>query len=64
MAATNSTTNLALPIFVDSDKPTWRGDFNDAMQKIEDAHNSDSLELANLRAQIVSLEARLTAGGL
>lgn len=35
MGATNRTTNYNLPQFVGSDKPTWLGDFNGAMNSID-----------------------------
>lgn len=35
MGATNKTKNIELPIFVDSDKPTWLGDHNDMVMKID-----------------------------
>jgi hypothetical protein len=35
MGATNTTPNLNLPQFADGDKPTWRGDVNDAMIQID-----------------------------
>lgn len=35
MGATNHTTNYNLPQFVGSDKPTWLGDFNSAMNTID-----------------------------
>lgn len=35
MSATNKTTNYELPLFVDNDQPTWLGDFNGAMNKID-----------------------------
>lgn len=35
--ATNSTPNYQLPLVIDTDKPTWRGDFNQAMSKIDQA---------------------------
>lgn len=37
MSHSNSTTNYNLPIFVDNDQPTWLGDFNGAMNSIDDA---------------------------
>lgn len=36
MGHTNETPNLALPLFSDTDKPTWRGDFNYAMGVIDE----------------------------
>lgn len=35
MTATNKTTNLGLPQFTATDKPTWLGDFNEAMETID-----------------------------
>lgn len=40
MAATNETTNYKLPLFVDNDQPTWLGDFNGAMGKIDAGMNT------------------------
>lgn len=35
MTATNETANYKLPLFTDNDQPTWLGDFNGAMNKID-----------------------------
>lgn len=40
MSATNETTNYKLPLFTDTDQPTWLGDFNGAMNKIDDDMNT------------------------
>lgn len=40
MTATNETTNYKLPLFTDSDQPTWLGDFNGAMNKIDEDMNT------------------------
>lgn len=40
MTATNETTNYQFPLFADNDQPTWLGDFNGAMNKIDDALNT------------------------
>ena len=40
MSATNETTNYKLPLFTDGDQPTWLGDFNGAMGKIDNALNT------------------------
>ena len=40
MAATNETTNYKLPLFTDNDQPTWLGDFNCAMNKIDTGMNT------------------------
>lgn len=40
MSATKETTNYKLPIFEAADQPTWLGDFNGAMNKIDGAITS------------------------
>lgn len=53
MSHTNETTNYKLPLFVDNDQPTWLGDFNGAMGKIDadmntiGANASTALSAAN-----------------
>lgn len=53
MTATNETDNYKLPLFVDNDQPTWLGDFNGAMNKIDSgittvgANASTALSAAN-----------------
>lgn len=40
MSATNETNNYKLPLFTDNDQPTWLGDFNGAMTKIDTDMNT------------------------
>lgn len=53
MTATNETDNYKLPLFADNDQPTWLGDFNGAMSKIDadmntiGANASTALSAAN-----------------
>lgn len=53
MSYTNETTNYKLPLFADNDQPTWLGDFNGAMNKIDagvttvGANASTALSAAN-----------------
>lgn len=53
MTATNETANYKLPLFTDNDQPTWLGDFNGAMNKIDSgittvgANASTALSAAN-----------------
>ena len=53
MTASNETTNYKLPLFTDDDQPTWLGDFNGAMNKIDTdmdtigANASTALSAAN-----------------
>ena len=51
MTATNKTTNYELPLFVDDDQPTWLGDFNGAMNKID----SDIGQVATTASNALSL---------
>lgn len=39
MSATNNTTYLDLPQFIGTDVPSWLGDFNGAMEKIDTGYN-------------------------
>lgn len=53
MTASNETANYKLPLFTDNDQPTWLGDFNGAMNKIDvdmntiGANASTALSAAN-----------------
>lgn len=40
MSATNKTTYLNLPQFIGTDVPSWLGDFNGAMEKIDTGYNN------------------------
>ena len=40
MTASNETGNYKFPLFTDNDQPTWLGDFNGAMNKIDGAMNT------------------------
>lgn len=40
MSATNNTTYLDLPKFIGTDVPSWLGDFNGAMEKIDSGYNN------------------------
>ena len=40
MSASRETTNYKLPLFTDNDQPTWLGDFNGAMGKIDSGLNT------------------------
>lgn len=74
MSATNSTPNYELPIFTPTDKPTWQGDWNGAMEKIDTAIKqasetgsggpggdaSEALLIAN-EAKTLATEAKSTA---
>lgn len=59
MSATNSTPNYELPIFEGTDKPTWQGDFNEAMNKIDNAIDSVDQKSENNKSDISSLRQGL-----
>ena len=49
MASTNKTTNYNLPQWIETDKPTWLGDLNNAFSTIDKTmkNNADTATLAN-----------------
>lgn len=61
MAASELTTNIQLPKFVSSDKPTWLGDFNLAMTKIDAAFAAKEAQINTLTTQLNAANARITA---
>jgi hypothetical protein len=66
MASTNKTTHYDLSQYVGSDKPTYLGDYNTDMSKIDTAINSaqtkaDSADLAATTAQTTAEGAQTTA---
>ena len=67
MTATNETTNYKLPLFTDDDQPTWLGDFNGAMNKIDadmntiGANASTALSAANNAVnRVATVETTMT----
>jgi len=66
MGSTNKTANVVLSQFVDADKPTWRGDYNVDMGKIDAAIHSQVTSIANanqagVTAQTLATNAQNTA---
>lgn len=59
MSARNSTPNYELPIFEATDKPTWQGDFNEAMNKIDTAIDSVNQKSEDNENDITSLRQGL-----
>lgn len=55
MSATNQTTNLHLPLFVGSDKPAWLVDFNGAMNSIDTAVGTNTVDISGLDAQVTAM---------
>lgn len=67
MSHSQSTPNYDLPIFVNNDQPTWLGDFNGAMNKIDNGLNtvgtnaSTALSAANNAvSRVGTLETKVT----
>lgn len=67
MTASNETTNYKLPLFTDNDQPTWLGDFNGAMNKIDvdmntiGANASTALSAANNAVnRVATVETTMT----
>lgn len=54
MAATNSTSNYNLPLFLGTDKPSWLIDWNGAMNDIDEAlHNLSQGQASGVTKQYV-----------
>ena len=60
MGSSQHTPNIYLPVFTDTDKPTWLGDFNDAMNKIDMAINNHVQDLILLQNRVTADEATIT----
>ena len=60
MTATNETTNYKLPLFTDNDQPTWLGDFNGSMNKIDNALNTVG---ANASTALSAANSAVNRGG-
>lgn len=56
MAHTNRTQFASLPLFTSKDKPSWLGDFNDAMEKADAKMNEMQRQINSLSADIVKLQ--------
>lgn len=63
MSATNKTTYLNLPQFIGTDVPSWLGDFNGAMEKIDTGYNNVDIktEQATSTANSASSKADINA---
>lgn len=61
MGASSLTQTVLLPLFEDSDKPSWLGDVNGAMRKIDAAFAAKEAEINMLTSQVNALSARVTA---
>ena len=51
-AHTNATTNYELPQFVGTDKPTWLGDFNEAMSDIDSGMHENATAISTMQTDV------------
>lgn len=56
MSATNQTSNYELPLFIGTDKPSWLGDFNGAMNKIDTSIKGNKDEIDSLKTRMTATE--------
>lgn len=61
MSATNQTPNEHLSQFISSDKPSWLGDYNGDMTKIDAAFASMQAAINLLTTQLNAANATITA---
>ena len=53
-ASTNKTANYDLPQFVGTDKPTWLGDFNEAMSDIDAGMHENATSISTMQTDVAS----------
>ena len=58
MSATNKTTYLELPVFIGSDTPSWLGDWNNTMTKLDNAINEAKNAASNAQNTANSADAK------
>ena len=56
-AHTNKTANYDLPQFVGTDKPTWLGDFNEAMSDIDAGMHKNASDIASMQSDVTNAVA-------
>lgn len=56
-ASTNKTTNYDLPQFVGTDKPTWLGDFNEAMFDIDAGMHENATDISAMASDVATASA-------
>lgn len=56
MSATNQTSNYELPLFIGTDKPSWLGDFNGAMNAIDTAIKGRADDISSLGTRMTATE--------
>lgn len=60
MGHSTTTTNLALPQFGDTDKPSWLGDFNSAMNLIDEAYGTSRANIDTNTTNLGALTTRVS----
>lgn len=60
MGSIKYTSQLRLPQFGPSDKPSWQGDVNRAFASIDDGQVSLLSKIADLQQQILTLQTQVT----
>ncbi len=61
MASTNKTDALGLSQFIDTDKPTWRGDYNGDMRKLDVRAQEDTSKFNSFETRIKAAETTVDA---
>lgn len=56
-ASTNKTANYDLPQFVGTDKPTWLGDFNEAMADIDAGMHKNATDISTMATDVANAVA-------
>ena len=56
-SSTNKTTNYELPQFIGTDKPTWLGDFNEAMAGIDAGMHANASDIDTLESSVATASA-------
>lgn len=56
-ASTNKTTNYELPQFIGTDKPTWLGDFNEAMADIDAGMHENASDISSMSSDVTNAVA-------
>lgn len=61
MGSSLFTQNIHLPKFTDSDKPSWLGDFNNAMDKIDADSGTQTAQINLLTTELNAANTLITA---
>lgn len=56
-SSTNKTTNYELPQFIGTDKPTWLGDFNEAMSAIDSGMHENATDISSMASDVATASA-------